>query len=600
MAHNELHDYEKALATLRQAKMVNEHSGTTLKNIEAELKELGGKMSAGSERIRKIDSDAQNLRNGIRQYSEHMNNLQKLIPEGSEATFKGKIEAQINDDKVEIDKKAAAIEKLEAEKGKLFEERSAQDIAYGSLMKERGRILEIAKNAEEEIKKIEEKYASEEELVAKIGAIRGPKEVAVAEKFVAEEPVEVPVESEIISNYVKLLRAKEKWRNRFKSEKIRKILGVSGDRNILLMEQGVRTEFAGLVQRKVADAEDNAKAVEEILTTVGQKLNKDKQKFVRMLRKPSVALARFAIGAALATAAIHTGGVSALVCWGGASAVAGMGRFLAVDGLWDYAHYKMSKAKKNASHIANIFYNKLDAAQISKSAKELVENGTDGIGNRIESGMVEYAGKLAKQRFWKRVAAIGAVVAPCAGAIGAWLGMKPEVVPTAPVPKVVPKMPIPEAVPAPQAVPELPAAPVQPPVVAPSPVVHEYVAAKGKGIWHIARKAAAKGISGFEHLSAKDQKTVVDAMKDYIIAQPGEVGLDQNEMIARPIEKGGPWLRKGAKLVIGDDDISSAMKRLPKRIIDTLGMGANSPSGAGMMKKAMQNATSHFAKAKVA
>ncbi|MBS3069392.1 hypothetical protein J4441_03425 [Candidatus Micrarchaeota archaeon] len=376
-------------------------------------------------------------------------------------------------------------------------------------------------------------------------------------------------------DYVALLRAKEKWRNqsRFFGYKqnagkaralARSLLGVSKDDAILAQEQQTREAFRTYVgtQTQNLNEQQRVNAIAHIYSACAHDLNTQRggalEHFLRWMRKPSVAISKALVGGALiGTAFLMGGGALAIGAGALAASLGAVGRFAAVDGIWDRTHHFATgkKAKGEYAMAAQVFYN--NGKKISKLANSVFENGS-GSAQGIDDNFMKYAQNLAKGRFWKRTIALAAAVLPPFAA--GWLGLGSHAPPANPS-SVSPS----DAV-----------APTGP--IGPMPLP-DLVAGKGEGIWHLAERAAAREISGFEHLPSGEQDIIVDAIKDKMVANPEAFGLDKGELIPRAIDNGGPWLKSGASATLPNSQVVEALKaEVPRRILDKLGLGENAPT----------------------
>ena len=366
-------------------------------------------------------------------------------------------------------------------------------------------------------------------------------------------------------DYVALLRAKEKWRNQsrlfgYKQNAgkaralARSLLGVSKDDAILAQEQQTREAFRTYVgtQTQNLNEQQRVNAIAHIYSACAHDLNTQRggalEHFLRWMRKPSVAISKALVGGALiGTAFLMGGGALAIGAGALAASLGAVGRFAAVDGIWDRTHHFATgkKAKGEYAMAAQVFYN--NGKKISKLANSVFENGS-GSAQGIDDNFMKYAQNLAKGRFWKRTIALAAVLPPFAAG---WLGLGSHAPPANPS-SVSPS----DAV-----------APTGP--IGPMPLP-DLVAGKGEGIWHLAERAAAREISGFEHLPSGEQDIIVDAIKDKMVANPEAFGLDKGELIPRAIDNGGPWLKSGASATLPHSQVVEALKaEVPRRILDT-------------------------------
>ena len=185
-------------------------------------------------------------------------------------------------------------------------------------------------------------------------------------------------------------------------------------------------------------------------------------------------------------------------------------------------------------------------------------------GEKLDEASRRYAHNLARNRFWKKLLAVAYVALPpvISGSV-ANLFVSQKVV-----------YAVESATQAAKTVVEQP------------PAQDIYTVPKGGGIWHICKAIANDKIPSFDNLSVADQNIAIDSMKDAVVANPAKYGLEPSEIIPRALEKGGPWLRLGADMHA--KDLASAV---PKRLMDTLGLGSHSITSASI-KAAVKGATS--------
>ncbi|MCX8195021.1 MAG: hypothetical protein N3G22_02855 [Candidatus Micrarchaeota archaeon] len=266
--------------------------------------------------------------------------------------------------------------------------------------------------------------------------VKEDQSVAIEEAKYAQEPtgVSAPMLNEAIREYAELLRAKEKWRNisilsRYSQEQgkfkkaMRWLFGVRHDDKVLSRENEIRENFKSAVSYHIIEhGTSPATGLESIYSKVRDELNSEGResffaRFLRQIRKPSVAFGRFVAGAALAGGAFLTGGISGAIMLGTAGVLGAVGRFVAVDGMWDFLHAKWStRASKGIYGMAGtVFYNSSDS-KISQNASKVFSDAEDRDAARvvedIDNSFMKYADRMGRNRFWKRVAAVAAMAAP--------------------------------------------------------------------------------------------------------------------------------------------------------------------------------------------
>jgi len=395
----------------------------------------------------------------------------------------------------------------------------------------------------------------------------------------------------VIEDYANLLRAKQRVRNALVGYKAngsklrdaaRWMLNVENDDKYLAREAEIRRNFVGLVDAGVAAAGNDRVgqrgAVKDIYGAVAERFARGRSRVDRAmmwLRKPSVTVARIAIGLGLVGATMLTGGLAAAAGVGiaigvGNHIVGGIGRYISVDALYDKVRQKNTgKQRKGEYAVANsLMYANPDGVRDKIDA---VYGGDRNIsGAELDSQSMRAAKNTWINRVIKKTLAVAAAVLP--PVVASWLhGHNPNPEPN----------PHPEPNPQPEPNP-------LPPVVPSSDI---YVVPDNGGIWHICEKIVADKLPGFEHLSVADQNMVIDAMKDQIVADPAKFGLEPSEIIPRAIENGGPWLHKGADLIYTNSNLQDALQNwhVPKRIVDVLGMknlATSIPVGRGALSQA--------------
>jgi len=365
------------------------------------------------------------------------------------------------------------------------------------------------------------------------------------------------IRADKVDEFAKLLRAKEKFRNRFKKKWIRKLLLVKKDNKILEKEnyKKAKADFVALV--------NNSDSKSDLSVQLNQSLNRLKEKsfsidkLLRLLRKPKVATGRLAIGIGLAAFGIATGGALPFALGAGAIAIGAIGRFVTVQAAWDKIHYRIGISKnKDAEHkiAAHIMHNS-QSKRFAQDAEKLKEVS----GEKIADSLLDYAHKLGKNRVMKNTfsALAGATAAlfPALGVrISDMFGVESTTSTT--------KLGITDQSPG--------TTKTVPPGITSEQV---YTVPKGGGIWHISEDIAEKQVPGFENLSKGDKNIVIDAIKDYIVDNPGKMGLEDSEIIPRPVSKGGPWLTEGADVnFVPKEHLQGIGKHIPKSILGKLGL----------------------------
>ncbi|MCX8174922.1 MAG: hypothetical protein N3E51_01830 [Candidatus Micrarchaeota archaeon] len=236
-----------------------------------------------------------------------------------------------------------------------------------------------------------------------------------------------------IGEYAELLRAKEKWRNlsvlsRYseKQGKIKKamrfLFGVRHDNDILAREAEIRENFKSTVSQFLNQSANRSHDLDLVYRKIRDGLNAEGResgfaRFLRKLRKPAVAFARFLAGAALAVGAFLTGGLPGAIMLGAAGVLGAVGRFVAVDGIWDFLHSKISTREKKGAYgmAGNVFYNASDrkmSEKVHKVFSGIEQKNADEVAEEIDGSFMKYANRIGRNRFWKRLAGLAAIAAP--------------------------------------------------------------------------------------------------------------------------------------------------------------------------------------------
>lgn len=415
------------------------------------------------------------------------------------------------------------------------------------------------------------------------------------EEKAAEERVRLTrAEQDVLNDYAALLRAKQRWRNlvtykegsngKFRGfvrrtlkvgarkkagEKVDDAKGLRDD-YFLAREKDIGEKFAKLVDDRVAAAGNGGEkkaAVETIYKEVAGKFAKGRGRLDRALmwlRKPAGMAVRIGLGVGLGAVAFATGGWAAAVL--GLTIYGIASRYLLVDGMWDRIHhlYTGRAKKKEYGMAAQLFYN--NAKKISAVGDKVYADASKISGKALNEASLKYAHNLARNRFWKKLLAVAYAVLPpvVSGSVANLFVSQKAAVPAVESATEAAKTAV-----------------VQP------PIQDIYTVPKGGGIWHICKAIAHDKLPGFDNLSVADQNIAIDAMKDAVVADPAKYGLEPSEIIPRALDRGGPWLKLGADMHAKD-----LVSAVPKRLIDTLGLGKNAITAAGI-KAAVKGAVSH-------
>src|SRR3989344_3827300 len=163
--------------------------------------------------------------------------------------------------------------------------------------------------------------------------------------------------SDPLADYVNLLRAKEKWRNReavFVPKKVKKFLlgwSVKNDQQYLQNEEEIRTNFRHYAAAQLAGTDDKAGSMEAIYADLQKRMSSSpRMTLAHFTRKGWVKAARIALAVGFGAAAFLTGGVLAAVAGVGGLATGAIGRFLAVDAAWDTVHGAVSTREKKGTY----------------------------------------------------------------------------------------------------------------------------------------------------------------------------------------------------------------------------------------------------------
>ncbi|MCX8194591.1 MAG: hypothetical protein N3G22_00570 [Candidatus Micrarchaeota archaeon] len=413
---------------------------------------------------------------------------------------------------------------------------------------------------------------------------RVPEEITPDQKEPGETvPTNSADPTRVISDYVALLRAKEKWRNRFKGNFMRRILLVRKDDAVLANENQIRQDFRELVRETLNASPQRNAALKSIYEDIGNRLNRGDnvtslEKTLRWLRKPAVAIGRVAIGAGLVALGSLSGGAVGVAAIATGGVLGGIGRFVGVDAAWDRIRHAWTGREKNKHGLeyaasAQVFYNNVSGAKLEERVNAIGTENVEGTANNVDNAFIKYAENTGKNRMWKRLAALAAAFIPpialkyLAGGeahpqAGTGKAIQPSETNASPKPaasEVQPQAGTGKVIP-----PEKATAP-------PKPASEGFTVPDKGGIWHISEQIAQKYIPEFKHLPSADKNVVVDAIKDYIIQEKDRL-FEPHEVIPRPIENGGPWLKKGADMAFNREDLLKAIENgVPKRIRDILG-----------------------------
>lgn len=331
----------------------------------------------------------------------------------------------------------------------------------------------------------------------------------------------------VLSDYVRLLRANEKWRNHTRI----KLLRGRADKD-LIGKDGNWTNEAHRIEKDFIDYakhllssqtgtadEIKAKQLDEIkklYKDIGDVMHSGKRLWADKLRSGAWLWARIGLGAALFGAGVLLGGWIGAIALGIAGAVGAVGRFLAVDGIMDKAHGMLSGRKDSARGIANKVHYKASGkrrdASVDRVFGGLVADA-QGAADAIAGGFKASTDTLHKYRFWKRLTAIAAAVLPVA--VVKYFGMGGDGTGANKAMLVENK----------------------PPVNPIPPVADQtYQITKGGSYWTMAEDIVKHNSPGSE----KDVGAVTKVWK-YLIQNKGNVGITDGEMHPH-VGKTAPWL----------------------------------------------------------
>jgi hypothetical protein len=395
---------------------------------------------------------------------------------------------------------------------------------------------------------------------------------------VAKETDKLPGEAkeldrkQIIDEYVKLLRAKDK------------LLQGKKSKAILAREKDIRDNFKALVDQDIAgkDADGRRTAIGAIYTELTNQLHNSPRFFdreLRRMRKPSWAISRGVIGAGLLAAGLLTGGIASVVLLTGAGIVGAIGRYIGMTAVSDLVHSKlMGRAGRGADGLGvQVAHTSGENVQ-KRLAKVFTDAAVmaDDVSASMDNGMIKAFKKYRTWKVWKTLAAAAFAVVPLAGSImdkfhlfghgtggagsaahnAATTGTGGAENATGGAGQVY-----------------------GPPAPTELASGDTFVVPDKGGVWHIAQKALES--RGYSH-----NVYAVDRLKDMMLENPEKFGI--NEIIPRAVERGGFWLHRGADAVI------------PKSVVDSVIAEADKFATAKKIATAAVKGAAHVARAKVA
>ncbi|MCX6773214.1 MAG: hypothetical protein NTV88_05630 [Candidatus Micrarchaeota archaeon] len=381
----------------------------------------------------------------------------------------------------------------------------------------------------------------------------------------------------IVSNYVRLLRANEKWRNhsRIKFLRGRAKTGGLNDSDLINKDGNLTSEAKGIQKKFVEYAkhilnsqtgnnvdeikDKQLEAIKSVYNDVSSRLHdehKNRRLWADKLRSGGYLWGRILLGAALFGVGVFLGGWIGALALGLAGAIGAVGRFLAVDGIMDKMHGYLSGRKDTARAMANqVMYNanhdRIDASVHNVYNKRVgLGEKTLKIADDINKGFMQATDTLSKYRFWKRLTAVTAAVVPIA--VVKYFGIGHTETPTKP--SIIENQPI------------------KPPVVHAYP--DHYVVPDKGGYWHIGRQILHDRLGDkFDALPTGEKNDLINSMHRYLIDNHAKLGIAPNEMHSH-VGAGAPWLNKGADLFFKDADWQTAYsqfmkagKQLPKSLL---------------------------------
>ena len=371
----------------------------------------------------------------------------------------------------------------------------------------------------------------------------------------------------IINDYVRLLRANEKWRNHTRIKFFRGRAKTSGlndseligkDGKFTAEADAIRERFVAYTQQVLAsqtgatpkDIKDaQVAAMKKIYEEINAEMHDQRRLIADKIRHGKWLWGRIAVGAALFGVGVLMGGWIGALALGVAGIVGAAGRFLGVDGIMDKVHGYLSGSKATERGIANkVMYKSKEEKR--NAAIDKLYSGKEVDAAEVDNGFIAATTTLSKYRFWKRLTAVAAVVLPIA--IVKYFGF--------------------EHTDAPQKPDVIDNQPVKPPVIHTYP--DHYVVPDGKGYWTIAEKILQDRLGDkFNSLPTGEKNSLITFMQHYLIDNHAKLDIMPNEMHPH-IGAGAPWLNKGADLFFKDADWQTAYaqfikagKQIPKALL---------------------------------